>query len=296
MAVSDSEDIMEACLKRTDGDMGNTVADSLALDALLEMVYRDSGYDFREYRRGTVIRRLQRRLYLAGARTYSEYRRFLKTHPEEYQRLADYLTIKVSGFFRNQYAFQQVAGLVLPELLANKRGQGQRALRFWSAACARGEEPYSMAIILAEFLGDRQQDFDIEIHATDMSQSALLAAQAGLYSNKEVGGLSPGILEKYFICRDEGYAVSGSIRQMVSCSHFDLVSTITPPFTDVDCIFCCNILIYLQKQIQEKVLAMLYNALATPGYLVLGEVETPTDNLRQKLECLDARARIYKKV
>ncbi len=86
------------------------------------------------------------------------------------------------------------------------------------------------------------------------------------------------------------------IRQMVNFSCFDLVSAKTPPFTNLDCIFCCNIFIYFQKKLQERVLDMLYNSLATPGYLILGEVETPTDNMRRKLECLDARAKIYKKV
>ena len=89
--------------------------------------------------------------------------------------------------------------------------------------------------------------------------------------------------------------VKDGLRQMVNFSYFDLVSTEIPPFTNLDCIFCCNLLIYLQKQLQERVLDMLYDLLATPGYLVLGEVETPTDNLHGRLECLDNKAKIYKK-
>jgi two-component system CheB/CheR fusion protein len=278
-----------------DSDVRNAVVGSkaVALDLLLEKVYRDSGYDFREYKRGTVTRRLQRRLYATGVRTYLEYMRFLDTHPEEYQRLADDLTIKVSGFFRSPYTFQQVAGLVLPELISHKRTRGQQSLNVWSAACARGEEPYSIAILLAEFLRLRLGDFDIAIYATDISASALAEAQTGTYKNIE--GISDAILESYFNHRGEGYIVRSDIRQMVKFSHFDLASTKIPPFTNLDCIFCCNVLIYLQKQLQERVLDMLYNSLATPGYLVLGEAETPTDSLRGKLECLDAKARIYKK-
>ena len=85
------------------------------------------------------------------------------------------------------------------------------------------------------------------------------------------------------------------IRRMVNFSYFDLTSTTQPPFTDVDCIFCCNVLIYLQKQLQEKVLDMVYDSLATPGYLVLGEVETLTSSFSEKLECLDSKARIYRR-
>jgi chemotaxis methyl-accepting protein methylase len=266
-----------------------------ALDLLLEKVYREGGHDFRDYKCGTVTRRLQRRLYATGATTYLEYMQFLDSHPEEYQRLADDLTIKVSGFFRSQHTFHQVAKLVLPELVAYKRNREQQRLSIWSAACARGEEPYSIAILLADFLGNRLPEFEISIHASDINRRALTEAREGIYSPKEVENLPPAILESYFTSNDEGYVANSNIRQMVSFSYFDLVSTKPPPFANLDCVFCCNILIYLRKQLQERVLGIVYDSLATPGYLVLGEVETPTDSLRPKLECLDAKAKIYKK-
>ena len=133
-----------------------TESNTTALDLLLEKVYRDRRHDFRGYKRGTVTRRLERRLRATGVKTYLEYMRFLDTHPEEYERLADDRTIKVSGFIRSPYTFQQVVKLVLPE-------------------------------------------------------------------------------------------VDSNLRQMVNFSYFDLVSTKTPPFMNLDCIFCCNILIYLQR-------------------------------------------------
>jgi len=277
--------------------MRNTFAeyDAIALDSLLEKVYQDGRHDFREYKRGTVIRRLERRLHATAIKTYLEYMRFLDAHPEEYQRLSDYLTIQVSSFFRSIYAFQQVARLVLPELVSGKRDQRQQSLRFWSTACARGEEPYSIAILLAQFLGHRLSDFDISIYATDISRHALHEAQAGLYPPNDVEGLPPIILENYFTRHSEGYAVNSDIRQMVNFSYFDLVSTTAPPFTSLDSVFSCNILIYLQKQLQERVLEMLYDSLAAPGYFILGEVETPTSSLCEKLGCLDTKAKIYKK-
>ncbi|GAI18327.1 unnamed protein product [marine sediment metagenome] len=279
-------------------DMGNVVAerDATALDLLLEKVYRDRGYNFWEYKRGTVTRRLQRRLCATGVRTYLDYMEFLDVHPEEYQRLIDYLTISVSRFFRSPHTFQQVAELVLPELVSRKRDGGQQRLSFWSTACARGEEPYSIAMLLADFLGNQQQDFDISVYATDISRQALTEAKIGKYSLKDVEVLSPTILENYFTGYGEGYAIGPDIRRMVNFSYFDLVSTTQLPFMNLDCIFCCNILIYLQTQLQERLLNMLYDSLATPGYLILGEVETPPSNLREKLECLDTKARIYKKI
>jgi len=266
-----------------------------ALELLLDKVYRDGGYDFRDYKHGTLMRRLERRLHATGTQSYRDYTQFLDTHPEEYERLAYYLTILVSGFFRSHYTFEQVARLVLPELVSHKIDQGKRSLRFWSAACARGEEPYSIAIMLAEFLGDRLGDFDTRIYATDINRQALKEAQAGLYPKKDIENLPHGNLENYFTRGDKSYVVRAYIREMVCFSYFDLTSAIKPPFLDVDCIFCCNILIYLQKQLQERLLGTLYEALAAPGYLILGEVETPTDNLREKLKCLDSKARIYQK-
>ncbi len=130
-------------------------SDVTALGLLLEKIYRDSRYDFRGYRRGTVTRRLERRLHAVGAKTYLEYMQFLDTCPEEYERLADDLTIKVSGFFRSPYTFLSVARLVLPGLVAYKKERGQKELRVWSAACACGEEPYSIATLLTEFWGHR---------------------------------------------------------------------------------------------------------------------------------------------
>jgi len=269
--------------------------DTTALNLLLEKVYRDGGHDFREYKRGTVTRRLERRLRAVGTKTYRDYMRFLDVHPEEYQRLAEDLTIKTSGFFRSLYTFQQVAKLVLPELVSYKESKGERQLRFWSTACARGEEPYSIAILLVEFLEHSLLDLDILVYATDISQWALNEAQIGVYSSKEVEALSPATLQNYFIRHNQCYRVKAGIGQMVSFSHFDLTSTTPSPFFKLDCIFCCNVLIYLQSQLQERVLGMLYDSLAAPGYLILGEVETPTGGLNEKLECLDGRAKIYRK-
>ncbi len=279
--------------------MDNTVAmDSSkagALDLLLEKIYQDGGYDFRDYKRGTVVRRLEKRLQAAGAKTYLDYMQFLDTHPEEYERLVYTLTIAVSGFFRGDATFECINEVVLPELVSHKTDRDERGLRFWSTASARGEEPYSIAITLAEFLGDRLGDFDIQIYATDINRQILKEARTGIYSPKEVENLPSNILESYFTATGDGYAMGVPIKEIVHFSYFDLASAIKPPFTGIDCVFCRNVLIYLGKQLQERLLGMLYEVLATPGYLVLGEVETPTDNLRTKLECLGAKAKIYKK-
>jgi len=280
-----------------DHDTGNITAEgnTIALDLLLEKIFREGGPDLRNYKPGTVTRRLERRLYATRTKTYLEYMQFLDTHPEEYQRLADYLTIVVSGFFRSGYAFQQLARIALPELVSSKRKRGEHRLRFWSTACARGEEPYSIAIMLASFLESQLADFDILIYATDINQRALTQARAGIYSPRDVEGVPDNVLQNYFTHSDKGYAVNRDIRKMVKFSYFDLTSTTTSPTNNLDVIFCCNVLIYLQKQLQARVLDMLYSSLSPSGYLILGEAETPTHNLQEKLTCLDTKAKIYRK-
>ena len=258
------------------------------IGTLLAKLHRASGYDFRDYKPGTIMRRLERRLQATGTQSYPDYMRFLDSHQEEYERLAASLTISVSDFFRHRYAFDQVARVVLPELLSH----AGRHLRFWSAACARGQEAYSIAITLAESLGEGARDFTV--YASDINRAALMDAEIGRYSPEELAGLPPGKL-KYFTPMSDGYLVNSGLRERVRFSFFDLNSAQRPPFAGVDCIFCCNVLIYLKRELQHRLLARLYESLATPGYLVLGEVETLTEEMRTKLECLDNRARIYRK-
>ena len=266
------------------------------LDLLLKKVYQNKGYNFQDYRRGTIIRRLEKRLHAAGMKTYRDYIQFLDTHPEEYEKFVECLTIKVSDFFRTPYTFQQVTQLVLPELVSEKRKQQDQRLRVWCTACAQGQEPYSVSILLAEFLGYLRQDFNVSIYATDISRQALKEARAGIYSQKDVEGISDTILENYFNHTNGRYEVTADIKQMLHFSYFDLASTGRAPFMNLDLIFCCNLLIYMQKQLQEKVLDMLYNSLCYRGYLILGEAETLPVKLHKKLACLDRKAKIYKKV
>jgi two-component system CheB/CheR fusion protein len=269
--------------------------DNSALNLLLEKVHRYGGYDFREYKQGTIIRRLTRRLVATGITTYSEYTRYLDDHPKEYQILADDLIIKVSGFFRNPYTFQCLSEKVLPEMMVNKKGSGERAIRFWSVGCAKGEEPYSIAMVLCDFLGQRVRDYEISIYATDISRLSLDSAQSGIFYPKEVEQIPQLLLKKHFVKYDQHYEINTDIKNKVEFSPYDLTSKGTPPFIGLDCIFCCNVLIYLQKKLQEKVLDILYSSLANPGYLILGEVETPTSAISKKLQCHDSKAKIYKK-
>jgi len=267
----------------------------LSLDTLLEKVCLEGGYDFREYKRSTISRRLDRRLHAVGAGSLEAYARYLDGCPDEYRRLAEDLTIKVSGFFRSPYCFQQVRDLVLPPLLSARAAAGGRAVRFWSAACACGEEAYSLAIMLAP-LRARYPDFSFAVIATDISQEALRLARRGEYPAPALSALPAAAVGDYFTPCPGGYRVSPEISGMVQFHRFDLTRREPISLWGVDCIFCCNVLIYMQRRLQERLLANLWHCLAADGYLVLGEAETPSRNLLSRLECLDSRARIYRKV
>jgi len=269
--------------------------ETAVLFRLFDRVFRVTGDDFRSYRQAMVLRRLEGRLRATGAGNYGEYLGFLETHPEEYGRLVNHLTITVSDFLRTPYTYQQMVRLVLPELVSRKRLQTNPDLQFWSAATARGQEAYSIALVLADFLGDRRSDFKISVNATDINRGSLLQARAGRYSLKDVAHLPAGLLERYFTRAGQECEVNADIKQMVTFRYHNLASSAPAPFINQDCIFCCNILIYLQRQAQEKVLHTLYHSLAVPGYLILGEAETPPGSLVGKLRAVDSRARIFQK-
>ncbi len=269
---------------------------STELDLLLEKVYREAGFDFRNHRHSMLARRLERRLLSLDLKDLSEYIQYLDSHQEEYNRFVEHNTIKVSGFCRCPRTFDQMAKLVLPEMVAEKRSRGERSLKFWSAACARGEEAYSIAIMLDTSLGESKSEFDVHVCGSDISRKSLSAAREGIYFAEDIAKFPEQQREQYFTRHGPGFLINPGITEMMDFAYYDLTSSAPPPIKNPDCIFCCNVLIYWQRELQAEVLGRLCEALAVPGYLVLGEVETPTPNIAGRLVCLDSRAKIYKKV
>jgi two-component system, chemotaxis family, CheB/CheR fusion protein len=169
--------------------------------ALLDQLRRESGIDFTRYRQPTIQRRLQRRMADTGRQTLDEYTRYLQRHPEEYQRLADTFLIKVTDFFRDPELYELLRERVLPELIEEARAHGNE-LRFWSAGAATGEEPYSLAILLAEVLGDEIDNFHVRIFATDVNAAAMEFARRGVYPPAALTNLSPELRQRYFASVD----------------------------------------------------------------------------------------------
>ncbi|MGF3521687.1 MAG: CheR family methyltransferase [Candidatus Bathyarchaeia archaeon] len=227
--------------------------------------------DFANYRQSTIKRRISRRMLLNNVESLEKYVEHLRTNREELAALHSDLLISVTKFFREPQAFQVLREIVLPELIKSKTA-GQ-PLRIWIPACSTGEEVYSAAIALTEYLeesGNTARGF--QIYGTDINEENVKKARRGIYPKSISRDISQERLAKFFTSTKDGYEISKKIREPCLFSKHDLTSDI--PFSSMDIIFCRNLLIYFDAQTQEKVIATFHRALRPGGFLVLGEAET----------------------
>lgn len=241
--------------------------------ALLNYVKEQRAVDFNAYRPDTIRRRLDRRLHSAGVTDYRSYLQYLNENPHEMEGLIDTLTIKVSHFFRNPFVFEAIKKVVLPDFIESRHGDG---LRVWSAGCARGEEAYSMAILLNEIMREELLFTYLFILATDIDKNALDDGQNALYTNEALSEIKKGYFDRYFTAEGDSYRLKDEIRAMVTFASHD-ITTCKPPkegiFSKYHIILCRNILIYLSRDMQERVFQSLSESLLNNGYLILGEAE-----------------------
>ncbi|MFH1778384.1 MAG: CheR family methyltransferase, partial [Candidatus Omnitrophota bacterium] len=169
-----------------------------AFGLLLDKVYEDRGLDFRHYRKRLLQRRVAVRMRAYNLSTYGDYLRILNTNPKEYEELFDVLTINVSEFFRDPIAWKAICDKMYIPLFEKKAKDNERFLRIWHAGCAKGEEPYSNAILIADLLPRLNITFSVEIIATDIDRTSLEIAQKGIYRKDNLKNVSQEYLEKYF--------------------------------------------------------------------------------------------------
>ncbi len=260
---------------------------------LLDKIMRNTNIDFSEYRPQFFKRRLQHRFHSAGCNNYWEYISLLNKDPHEYDRLIEAVTIKESYFFRDTEVFELLGNGIIHEIVSQKQAEGARKIRAWSCGAAHGQEAFSIAILLREVLGNSIKDFDIKILATDIDKDALEIAPWGSYDIRSLRKMGPHILFKYFTRFQDGYVLSDRVRVLVSFERHDIVSGI--PKRGMDLVFCRNLLIYFQKELQEKVLNNLHTALNPGGFLILGKTETIPEQMRDYFEVVDLKERIYRK-
>ncbi len=239
-----------------------------AMSRLLTMLNAQTGNDFSQYKRATVQRRVSRRMHILHLERVVDYVARLETHPEELEALFKDLLIGVTSFFRDPEAW-----LLVKDAL---RGQLARALprdgfRAWIAGCATGEEAYSLAIVLRELLDELELSIPVQIFATDLDAAAIQVARVGLYSRGVAADVSAERLERFFSQSNGDYLVSKHLRDMVVFAVHNVIGDY--PFTKLDILSCRNVLIYLEAQLQQRLMPLFHYALNQDGLLFLGSAE-----------------------
>jgi two-component system, chemotaxis family, CheB/CheR fusion protein len=266
------------------------VPHSAAMGDILQLLRAEYGIDFAHYKPSTVTRRIDRRLALTHQLDLGGYAKLLSADPEELNALYRDLLIGVTRFFRDPEAFECLQNKVVPGILA--RVPADDELRIWCAACATGEEVYSLAILFHEQLEAAQRPLNLRIFATDVHRASLDIASAGIYDEDALADVSPARRLRYFVKDGERHRVAKEIRQLVVFAQHNVIND--APFTRVDLISCRNLLIYFQPVVQKKVLSLLHFGLKTGGVLLLGPSETPAE-ISDEFDTLDGHWRLYVK-
>jgi len=255
---------------------------------LIEHLKRSRGFDFAGYKPASLERRIQKRMQTVGVREYLDYVDYLEVHPEEFEILFNAILINVTAFFRDDAAWEYLAQHVIPDLLSRKPAPAP--IRVWSAGCASGEEAYTLAMLLAELLGATEYKDRVKIYATDIDEEALTHARQATYNEKEIDGVPPALVEKYFERGDGTYAVRKDLRRNVIFGRHDLVQD--APISRVDLLVCRNTLMYFNAETQSRILTRFRFALGDGGVLFLGRAETLLTHANT-FTPLDLRRRIF---
>ncbi len=244
--------------------------DEQVLKQLFTVIRLRSSVDFTNYKPSTIKRRIVRRMALNKIEKPKDYLHFLRENKDEQDALYNDLLISVTSFFRDTKSFDLLCSTIFPNLL-DQRSENE-PFRIWIAGCATGQEAYSMAICIHEYLGDKASIRKIQIFASDVSDVAISRARSGVYKKVDLEGVSPARLEQYFTRLDGSYQVNKNIREMCVFAHHNLLKD--PPFSKIDLLSCRNVLIYFEPVLQKKVLSIFHYALNEKGYLMLGKSET----------------------
>lgn len=261
------------------------------LERLLEFLRSSRGFDFSGYKRTSLTRRIEKRTRAVRAASYSDYIDYLEVHPEEFPRLFDALLINMTGFFRDAAAWDRVAALVVPRLLADKP-EGS-PIRVWSAGCAWGSEPYTLAMVLAEALGRQKYLERVKIYGTDVDWEALKQARRASYDAEHVASVPPELLAKYFRADGDRYVFDAELRRATIFGRHDLIHDV--PIAQVDLLACRNTLMYFNAETQTRVLWRLHGALTNGGVLFLGRAEMLLKHAHL-FEPVDLKRRLFRKI
>src|SRR3989440_8834448 len=253
---------------------------------------KQMGVDFSGYKETTLIRRVNRRMALHRIEKLSQYARYLRNNKKEIEALFNDLLINVTRFFRDEALFRALKKRFLPTLLRNKKKERQRELRVWVPGCATGEEVYSLAICILEVLGNQLSKIRVQIFGTDLSESVIEHARAGIYPGAIEKDVPRARLNRFFVKRDGSYQIHRSVRDICTFARQNL--TADPPFSRLDLISCRNVLIYLSSELHKRCIPQFHYALNPGGYLILGPAES-VGMYDELFKLADKKNKIYTK-
>ena len=258
------------------------------LGAILEILRKVMGIDFGQYKASTLYRRITRRMVLHKQERLQDYARLLQEDQGEVEALYHDILINVTSFFRNPETFEVLKDKVLPGLFKDR--SRQEPLRVWVLGCSTGEEAYSIAIACTELAETLGSQLPIQVFASDLNAAGIEKARAGGYSKDIAQDVSPERLRRFFVQVDGSYRISKTIRDMCVFAKHNVMTD--PPFSQIDLICCRNVLIYLEQELQRRIVPLLHYALKPAGVLMLGASET-IGSYRDLFEAIDVRHKLY---
>jgi two-component system CheB/CheR fusion protein len=259
------------------------------LNRILTQLQARSGHDFRAYKQTTILRRIQRRMQISGYETLEGYLTYLRQNSEEAQMLMADLLIGVTNFFRDEASWRVIEETVIPELFQN--GSRDEIIRVWSVGCSTGEEAYTLAILLMEYAERMDSPPPFQVFATDLDEGSLTKAREGYYPDAIVADVSAERLERFFTKEGTYYRVRREVRDNILFAIHSVLRD--PPFSRIDLIVCRNLLIYLQRPLQDSLFEVFYYALRPGGFLFMGNSET-ADGASELFLTADKKHRVYR--
>ena len=260
-----------------------------SMKKIFNLVLTQTGHDFSDYKKGTIIRRIERRMTIHNIKSIDEYVRYLEQKPAEVEALFRDFLIGVTSFFRNPKSFEALKEKVIPDLFVGKCSD--ETIRIWVPGCSTGEEAYSIGILLQEQMEMLKQTFKIQIFATDIDSRAIEQARIGIYPASISADISSERLERFFTPDPDGkYRIQKSIRDTIIFSKHDLIKD--PPFSKLDLVSCRNVLIYVDGELQKRFISNFFYALNPDKFLFLGPSET-VNEFTNIFDTLDRAAKVY---
>jgi two-component system, chemotaxis family, CheB/CheR fusion protein len=259
----------------SDGDDGEaqggpTPAIEAGFRPLLEKLSATYNFDFREYKEPSLARRIRARMAALHVESYDTYARYLDQHVDEHVALFNTILINVTTFFRDPEAWKLIGSDVIPRIV--EAAGDSRSIRMWCAGCSSGEEPYSLAMLLAENLGERAGEYLVKIYGTDVDEEALTTARHAAYRLEQLKDVPSELVDRYFARDGHLYRFRRDLRRWCIFGSHNL--TQAPPLSHVDLVVCRNVLIYFTSELQERIMARFHYAIREDGYLFLGRSES----------------------